>query len=150
PWREVLGDLVTTEPSFTEGLGAVIAKHFGERGLGGDERLLDVLRGVLAGGKQDMVVRVVGAGALEDLEVYLLAHLRIHGFTVLAGWRRGHQGSFQRGWRSEWQSARCLVNRKDERVNWPGDEDSGARVGDPRGRRRAAGRRSPRGRVHAI
>src|SRR5215467_6803398 len=75
PLREVFGD-DRPEP-------------FREGGLGGDERLLDVLAGMLAGGKEDVVVGVIGAGALQDLQVDLLTHLRIHAGVVLRG-RRGH------------------------------------------------------------
>src|SRR5262245_51526362 len=79
PLREVLGD--DRPEAFREG------------GLGGDERLLDVLAGVLAGGKEDVVVGVIGAGALQDLQVDLLTHLRIHAGVVLRR-RRGH-GTFR-------------------------------------------------------
>jgi len=75
PRREVLGDNR--------------AQALRERGFGGDERLLDVLAGVLTGGEEDVIVGVIGAGALQDFQVDLLAHLRVHAGVVLRG-RRGH------------------------------------------------------------
>src|SRR5215470_16521676 len=74
PLREVLGDHC--------------AQTFREGGLGGDECLLDVLAGVLARGQEDVIVGVIGAGPLQDLQVDLLANLRIHAGVVLRGRRR--------------------------------------------------------------
>src|ERR671931_2348514 len=58
------------------------AQPLGERRLGGDERLLDVLRRVLARGKQDVVVGVIRARALEDLEMNLLPDLGFDGGRI--------------------------------------------------------------------
>src|SRR5262245_2261261 len=74
PLREVLGDHR--------------AQAFREGGLGGDERLLDVLAGVLPGREEDVIVGVIGPGPLQDLQVDLLANLRIHAGVVLRGRRR--------------------------------------------------------------
>src|SRR3989442_69460 len=53
-------------------LGEVLRDHraesLGERWLRRHQRLLDVLAGVLAGGQEHVIVGVIGAGALEDLE----------------------------------------------------------------------------------
>src|SRR5206468_4787596 len=62
-----------------------------EGGLGGDQGLLDVLARVLARGEQDVVIGVVGARALENLQVDLFAHLGIHHHVFFAR-RRGHRG----------------------------------------------------------
>src|SRR5215471_2300481 len=74
PLREVLGDHR--------------AQAFREGGLGGDECLLDVLAGVLPGGQEDVIVGVIRPGPLQDLQVDLLANLRIHAGVVLRGRRR--------------------------------------------------------------
>src|SRR5262250_797082 len=74
PLREVLGDHR--------------AQAFREGGLGGDQSLLDVLTGVLAGGQEDVIVGVISPGPLQDLQVDLLANLRIHAGVVLCGRRR--------------------------------------------------------------
>jgi hypothetical protein len=47
---------------------------------------------VVAGGQQDVIVGVIRTGALEDLEVDLLAHLGVH-LAVGLSRRRGHQSS---------------------------------------------------------
>ncbi len=77
-------------------LGDDRAEPLGERGLGGDQRLLDVLARVVAGGEQDVVVGVVGPGALEDLEMDLLANLGVH-LAVGLSRGRGHQHLRMRG-----------------------------------------------------
>ena len=45
-------------------------------------------------GQQDVIVGVVGAGALEDLEMDLLAYLGVH-LAVGLSRRRGHRAQFQ-------------------------------------------------------
>ena len=62
-----------------EMLGDDGAQPFGEGGLGGDQGLLDVLAGVVAGRQEHVVVGVIGARALEDLEVDLLADFGLDG-----------------------------------------------------------------------
>ncbi len=76
PLREVLGD-DRPEP-------------LREGGLGGDQGLLDVLAGVVPRRQEDVIVGVVGAGALEDLEVDLLPYLGVH-LAIGLSRRRGHQ-----------------------------------------------------------
>src|SRR5262249_56459414 len=66
-------------------LGDRRGESVGERGLGGHKVLLDVLGRVLAGRQQDVVVGVVGAGALEDLEVDLLSDFGLDGGGVFPG-----------------------------------------------------------------
>src|SRR5436309_847811 len=71
------------------------AESLGERRLRRHQRLLDVLAGVLAGGQEHVIVGVIGAGALEDLEVDLLANLGLDGGGILL--RRGaHRGPSRR------------------------------------------------------
>jgi hypothetical protein len=77
-------------------LGDHGAEPLGEGGLGGDERLLDVLAGVMARREEDVVVGVIGAGTLEDLEVDLLADLGVH-LAVDLPRRRRHQHFRMRG-----------------------------------------------------
>ena len=121
-------------------LAITAPEPFREGGLGGDEGLLDVLGGVLARREEDVVVGVVGAGALEDLEVDLLPYLGVHLAVVCRG-----GGVISR---SRMAAGARRVNPKDGRVNCR-DEDSGDRVRHARGRRRAARRRPPRGREPA-
>ncbi len=75
--------------------GEVLGDHrpepLREGGLGGDQGLLDVLARVLARGEQDVVIGVVGARALENLQVDLFAHLGVH-HRVFFARRRGHRG----------------------------------------------------------
>ena len=66
------------------------AEPFREGGLRRHEGLFDVFGRVLSRGQQDVVVRVIGPGALEDLEMDLLADLGLHRDGVLAG-GGGHQ-----------------------------------------------------------
>src|SRR5262249_30690489 len=59
------------------------AEALGERRFGGDEGLLDVLARVLTGRQEDVVVGMVSPGALENLQVNLLAYLGFDGGRVL-------------------------------------------------------------------
>ncbi len=70
-----------------EVLGDDGAQPLGERRFRGDQGLLDVLAGVMAGGEEHVIVGVVGPGPLEDLEVNLLADLGLHRGRDLA-WER--------------------------------------------------------------
>src|SRR5262249_37967870 len=73
-----------------EVLGDHGAQPLGERWLGGDQGLLDVLAGVMTRGKKDVIVGMIGAGALEDLEMDLLADLGLDGDGILLGRADGH------------------------------------------------------------
>src|SRR5437867_660299 len=61
------------------------AESLGERRLGRHQRLFDVFARVLTRGKQNVIVGVIGPGALEDLEVDLLADLGLDGIAVSMG-----------------------------------------------------------------
>src|SRR5262249_11425099 len=107
------------------------AEPFGERRLGGDQGLLDVFAGVLAGGEEDVVVGVVGAGPLENFQVDLLANLGVHQRVFLAGWR-SHRGLLgvgvieRRSFRMTAAATHCQPERSrrpsslDGRVRLPG------------------------------
>ena len=92
-------------------LGEVLGDHraepFGERGLRGHQRLLDVLGRVLAGGQEDVVVRVIGARPLEDLEVDLLPDLVLDGGGIFPG--GGHPGPPVTHYRTRRRAARALL-----------------------------------------
>src|SRR2546430_2688123 len=68
-----------------EVLGDDGPQPFGERGLHRHQRLLDVLRRVLARGQEHVIVGVVGAGPLEDLEMDLLADLGLDSDGIFPG-----------------------------------------------------------------
>src|SRR5437899_6335004 len=61
------------------------SQTLGERGLRGHQGLLDVLRRVLTGWKQDVIVGVIRAGTLEDFEVDLLPDLGLDGGGIFPG-----------------------------------------------------------------
>jgi len=59
-----------------------------ERGLRGHQRLFDVLRRVLPDGKQDVIVGVIGARALQDFEMDLLSDFGLDGGGVFPAQQR--------------------------------------------------------------
>src|SRR5256886_14821014 len=68
-----------------EVLGDDGPQPLGERGLHRHQRLLDVLGRVLARGQEHVVVGVVGARPLEDLEMDLLADLGLDSDGIFPG-----------------------------------------------------------------
>src|SRR6266571_8587557 len=72
-----------------EVLGDDRPQPLGGGGFRGHERLLDELARVLARGQEDVVVGVIGARPLQDLQMDLLANLCVHPGSFLRG-RRGH------------------------------------------------------------
>ncbi len=69
----------------SEVLGDDRAQALGKRGLGRHQRFFDVLARVLTGGEQNVIVCVIGAGSLEDLEVNLLPNFRFDGGGIFFG-----------------------------------------------------------------